>query len=85
MDPIFLPDVEERREARRLARRDPRHAAQRRQPDTRRSGTSSPICPTATQHLARFTQEILRGPAPLSPGLRELIAALHIGRNDCAF
>ena len=31
--------------------------------------------PSATQHLARFTQEILRGPAPLSPGMRELIAA----------
>ena len=31
--------------------------------------------PSATNHLARFTQEILRGPAPLSPGLRELIAA----------
>ena len=31
--------------------------------------------PEATRHLARFTQEILRGPAPLSPGLRELIAA----------
>ena len=31
--------------------------------------------PSATDHLARFTQEILRGPSPLSPGLRELIAA----------
>src|SRR5262245_34574752 len=31
--------------------------------------------PEATQHLARFTQEILRGPAPMSPGIRELIAA----------
>ena len=31
--------------------------------------------PTATAHLARFTQEIMRGPGPLSPGLRELIAA----------
>lgn len=28
-----------------------------------------------TEHLARFTQEILRGSAPLSPGMRELIAA----------
>ena len=24
--------------------------------------------PQATEHLARFTQAILRGPAPLSPG-----------------
>jgi hypothetical protein len=41
--------------------------------------------PGATKHLARFTQEILRGPAPLSPGLRELIAAYTSARNDCPF
>ena len=41
--------------------------------------------PSATQHLARFTQELLRGPAPLSPGLRELIAAYTSQKNDCPF
>jgi len=41
--------------------------------------------PEATQHLARFTQEILRGEAPLSPGMRELIAAFTSYRNDCPF
>ena len=41
--------------------------------------------PEATVHLARFTQEILREPAPLSPGLRELIAAYTSARNDCPF
>jgi hypothetical protein len=41
--------------------------------------------PSATQHLARFTQEILRGPAPLSPGLRELMAAYTSQRNHCPF
>jgi hypothetical protein len=41
--------------------------------------------PHATQHLAEFTQEILRGDAPLSPGFRELIAARTSGRNDCPF
>jgi hypothetical protein len=41
--------------------------------------------PRATEHLARFTQEILRGPAPLSPGLRELIAAYTSQRNHCPF
>jgi hypothetical protein len=41
--------------------------------------------PSATEHLARFTQEILRGPAPISPGLRELIAAYTSARNDCGF
>lgn len=41
--------------------------------------------PHATEHLARFTQEILRGAAPLSPGFRELIAARTSKRNDCPF
>ena len=41
--------------------------------------------PRATEHLARFTQEILREPSPLSPGLRELIAAYTSARNDCPF
>ena len=41
--------------------------------------------PKATDHLARFTQEIMRGPAPLEPGIRELIAAFTSYRNDCPF
>ena len=41
--------------------------------------------PNATEHLARFTQEIMRGPAPLSPGMRELIAAYTSYRNECPF
>lgn len=41
--------------------------------------------PQATEHLAKFTQEIMRGPAPLSPGVRELIAAYTSYRNDCPF
>jgi hypothetical protein len=41
--------------------------------------------PSATGHLARFTQEILRGPSSLSPGLRELIAAYTSRRNHCPF
>ena len=41
--------------------------------------------PDATKHLARFTQEIMREPAPLSPGIRELIAAYTSYRNQCPF
>lgn len=41
--------------------------------------------PAATDHLARFTQEIMRGPAPLSPGMRELIAAFTSYHNHCPF
>lgn len=41
--------------------------------------------PSATVHLAKFTQEIMREEAPLTPGLRELIAAYTSRRNDCPF
>jgi len=41
--------------------------------------------PSATTHLARFTQEILRGPGPIGPGIRELIAAYTSQRNHCPF
>ena len=41
--------------------------------------------PSATTHLARFTQEVMRGPSSLSPGMRELIAAYTSRRNECPF
>lgn len=41
--------------------------------------------PDVTQHLADFTQGVMRGPSPLSPGMRELIAAFTSRRNDCPF
>jgi hypothetical protein len=39
----------------------------------------------ATVHLERFTQEMLREAAPLSPGIRELIAAYTSSLNHCPF
>lgn len=41
--------------------------------------------PSATQHLSRYTQEVMRGPSPLSPGMRELIAAFTSKENHCPF
>ncbi len=41
--------------------------------------------PQATDHLARFTQEVMRGEGPLSPGMRELIAAFTSAGNHCPF
>lgn len=41
--------------------------------------------PQWTDHLSRFTQEVMRGPSPLSPGQRELIAAFTSKRNRCPF
>jgi alkylhydroperoxidase family enzyme len=38
-----------------------------------------------TDHLARFTQEVMRGPSPLPPWQRELIAALTSKLNECPF
>ena len=83
MDPMFLRDVE---------------AAETNSPFTdlirhaRQDGTEFPqiwhmfaFKPHATKHLERFTQAIMREPAPLSPGLRELIAAFTSARNACPF
>jgi hypothetical protein len=83
MEPMFVPDVEG----------NPQPGPYRDLIELfRRQGGDYPqiwhlfaYLPAATEHLARFTQEILRGPAPLSPGMRELIAAYTSRRNDCPF
>ena len=41
--------------------------------------------PDRTAHLAEFTQGVMRGPSPLPPGQRELIAAFTSRRNGCPF
>lgn len=41
--------------------------------------------PERTKHLERFTQDVMRGPSPLLPGQRELIAALTSKLNQCLF
>jgi uncharacterized peroxidase-related enzyme len=38
-----------------------------------------------TTHLARFTHGVLRQPASISPGFRELIAAYTSYQNECGF
>ena len=83
MKPTFLPDVEANPQP------SPWAAAIE---AMKRSGAEYPqiwhlfaFKPGATDHLARFTQEIMREEAPLSPGLRELIAAYTSKRNQCPF
>jgi uncharacterized peroxidase-related enzyme len=39
----------------------------------------------STDHLVRFTEEVMCGPSPLSRGLRELIGAFVSSRNQCCF
>jgi alkylhydroperoxidase family enzyme len=41
--------------------------------------------PQRTQYLAMFTQEVMRGESPLSPGHRELIAAFTARARQCPF
>jgi alkylhydroperoxidase family enzyme len=41
--------------------------------------------PAVTDALSAFTQAVMRGPSPLSPGFRELIAALTSKLNQCPF
>lgn len=84
MEPMFLPEVEASRRPGGWA-----DAIER----ARQAGAAEypqiwhlfAYLPDATVHLARFTQAVLRGPAPLSPGLRELIAGYTSRRNDCPF
>ena len=83
MNPMYLPAVEAHAVAGPLAER---MSAMRTQ------GLPIPqiwhlfgFKPEATQHLAAFTQEVMRGPSPLPPGVRELIAAFTSSRNQCLF
>jgi hypothetical protein len=41
--------------------------------------------PDRTRFLALYTQGVMRGPSPLSPGFRELIAAYTSKLNHCPF
>ena len=82
-DPMFLPDVE----------RNPKPGPWADSIRTMQAaGKEYPqiwhmfaFRPDATEHLARFTQEVMRGPAPISPGMRELIAAFTSAQNHCPF
>jgi alkylhydroperoxidase family enzyme len=41
--------------------------------------------PQNTDHLGRFAEGVMRGPSPLAPGWRELIAAYTSKLNHCRF
>ncbi len=83
MDPMYLPEVE----------KGPGSGAHARVVEMMRKQNLEPpqilhllaYKPGVTDHLARMTQAILRGPSPLSPGMRELIAAFTSVENDCPY
>jgi alkylhydroperoxidase family enzyme len=83
VDPMYLPAVEQHVG-------EGRYAAMIRQ--LRGAGVPVPqimhlfaFKPDRTEHLAEFTHGVMRGPSPLAPGLRELIAAFTSRRNACPF
>jgi alkylhydroperoxidase family enzyme len=82
MEPLFLRDVQEKLSGPRAQMIEMMRAA----------GANVPqilylfaFKSKATDHLSRFTQEVMRGPSPLSPGMRELIAAFTSAQNHCPF
>ena len=83
MDPLFLPDVE--RDNAPGPYTTAIRAMQERGAEYPQIWHLFAYLPEATEHLARFTQAVLRGPAPLSPGMRELIAAFTSRKNQCLF
>jgi hypothetical protein len=83
MDPMYLKDVENH---------EPGGPMGERLGHMRAAGVPIPqiqhlfaFKPDRTDHLSQFTQGVMRGPSPLSPGQRELIAAFTSRLNDCPF
>ncbi|MEP6729802.1 MAG: peroxidase [bacterium] len=83
MDPMYLKDVESHRGAGARA-----EAIEQ----MRAAGIPIPqimhlfaFKPDRTDHLAAYTQGVMRGPSPLLAGQRELIAALTSKLNQCLF
>ena len=83
MKPIFLPDVENNTQPGRY--RDMIAAMQSAGAEYPQIWHLFAFRPKATEHLARFTQEIMREEAPICAGIRELIAAFTSRRNACPF
>ncbi len=83
MKPMFLPEVEAGAKPGPWA--DAIQAMQRMGKEYPQIWHLFAFRPAATEHLARFTQEVLREPGPLTPGFRELIAAYTSSRNQCPF
>ena len=84
MKPMYLPQIEDHASAKGVYA-DVIHSL---------SSAGTPISqiwhlfafkPAATDHLMQFTEAVMRGPSPLSSGLRELIATYTSASNQCPF
>lgn len=80
---IYLPDVQKNPKPSRYM--DLIQAAQNNGQETWNIWYLFAFRPEATQHLARFTEEVMRAPSAIGSGLRELIAAFTSYNNECAF
>lgn len=83
MEPMFLPDVE---------RRDSEGPQGEIIRGMRAAGMAIPqilhliaFKPDRTDPLGQLSEAVMRGPSPLSPGWRELIAAYTSSLNQCRF
>ena len=83
MKPMFLPEVEENPAAGPF--RNLIVAAQKRGAEYPQIWHMFAFKQEATNHLAEFTQHMMRGDAPISSGMRELIAAFTSYENHCPF
>lgn len=83
MDPMFLKDVEQHKGDDNYTRAI--EMMKRAGPEYPQILHMFSFKINATVHLERFTQEMLREPAPLSSGFRELIAAYTSSLNHCPF
>ena len=83
MQPIFLPDVEANPKPSPYA--DLIRASKEAGSETSQIWHLFAFKPEMTTHLARLSEAVMRAPAPLSPGLRELIAAYTSALNECPF
>lgn len=83
MKPMFLPEVE--RDTQPSPYAEMIRAAQEAGREYSQIWHLFAFRPETTAHLARFTQGIMREPAPISPALRELIATYTSYLNECEF
>jgi hypothetical protein len=83
MKPMFLPDVE--RNPKTSAQADVIRLLQATNAEYPQILHLFAYTPEATQHLTRFTRDVMRGDSCLSDGFRELIAAYTSAGNQCLF
>jgi uncharacterized peroxidase-related enzyme len=83
MEPMFLPEVEDNPQP--SPYRDLIEAAKNNGNEYWQIWNLLAFRPEASRHLARFSHVIMHEPAPLTPALRELIAAYTSSLNHCEF